>query len=111
MPETVLLSDAEFHATFASPMRDIYGTEHDAINIWPYFEAIPPKDLQPFAISDAEVAHVYRTGDEKADHVLIATTTKNVFLVLVISHAVRQVVGHHMLNLNEKYGLETPPAA
>jgi hypothetical protein len=106
--QTVLLSDTEFHATFAEPMRNITGVEREVTDIWPYYETIPPAELLPFVIVDAHVEYVYRSGDERFDHVLISTDIDNVFLVLVINLREREIIGHHVLNLNEKYGLKTP---
>jgi hypothetical protein len=111
MPTTRLLDAAAFHATFGGRMRDVTREQSaDAADIWPYVDAVPDADLAPFGIAGADVESVYRTGDDRFEHVLIPTSTNNVFLVVVVDLRAGDVHGHHVLNLNEKYGLPTPPA-
>jgi hypothetical protein len=50
----------------------------------------------------------YRRGDAQFDHVLVTTTTKNVFLVVVVDLRKDSIFGHFLLDLNEEYGLLTP---
>jgi len=78
------------------------------VDIWGYIESISETDFDGFSMGDNEVQMVRRTGDMKYDHVLIPAETKNVYLVLVVDLAGLFIFGHHILNLNEKYGLETP---
>jgi hypothetical protein len=104
------LHDREFHVTLVEPMRNITGTEREVIDVWPYFDAILPVDLHPFSIDDPQVELVYRAGNDRYDHVLIPTRTNNVYLVIVVDLFLKEVVGHHVLNLNDKYGVPTPVA-
>ena len=39
---------------------------------------------------------------------LVTTTTKNVFLVVIVDLRADRVFGHYLLDLNEEYGLDTP---
>ena len=106
-----LLDDASFPATFGDRMRDVAGEESiEPVDIWPYVDGIPRDDVRPFEIAGQDVEHVYRTSDGRFDHVLIPTKTKSVYLAVVIDLAAKSVYRHHVLNLNEKYGLPTPPA-
>lgn len=107
--KTNLLSDAAFHSTMIHPLTAL-ADEEDAgnVDIWTYIDAIPEVDFDGFTIGENDVMAVRRTGDRRYDHVLIPTQTKNVFLVIVVDLSADDVFGHHVLNLNEKYGLETP---
>ena len=106
---TRLLHDETFHATFAEPMRSAEGDEGPpCVDIWPYIEAIPGDDLISFSVRGQDVECVWRTGDGRYDHVLIPTHTKNVYLVIVVDLEETRIFGHHVINLNEKYGLPTP---
>jgi hypothetical protein len=89
-----------------TPLAD----EDDAgdVDVWAYVDTIPVRDFGDFTIGANDVMAVRRTGDRRYDHVLIPTETKNVFLVIVVDLTADAVFGHHVLNLNEKYGLETP---
>ena len=106
-----LLDDASFHATFGDRMRDVTRDQSiEPVDIWPYVDRIPRDDLGPFTIGGQDVEYVYRTSDARFDHVLIPTKTKNVYLAIVVDLQARRIYGHHVLNLNEKYSLPTPPA-
>lgn len=88
-----------------SPSED---DEDECIDIWQYCDLIPEADFAGFSIADRNVEMVSRTPDRKYDHVLIPTETPNVFLVIIVDLSTQLVFGHHLLNLNQKYGLETP---
>ena len=102
------LDEESFLATFGQPMRDVTSNEEAVVDIWPYVAQIPWAEMDGFAILDGVVEYVYRTPDDRFDHVLIPTKTKNVYLVIVVSRTPPTVFGHLVLNLNEKYGLPTP---
>lgn len=106
--KTRQLNATEFQATFAVPMRDVLATATSVINIWPYVRAIPPAELFGNAIVDGCVEHVYRNGKDTFDHVLVVTRTKNVFLAVVVDLARDTIFGHHLLDLNQEYGLLPP---
>ena len=105
--QTNLLSDAAFHATF-NQMQDVTETAESAVDIWPYVESITGADLDGTSIHERDVESVYRTGDGRFDHVLIPTNYQNVHLVIVVDRLAPTVMGHHLLNLNDKYGLPDP---
>ena len=99
-----LLSKDEFLSCFAEPMRDVTAEADAPIDIWPYVEAIDRSELGVARIDD--VAHVYRDANGRFDQVLLGTGDANVFLVIVIDLAVRNIKGHHLLDLNKEYGLD-----
>ena len=109
--QTRLLTESEFQATFASPMREVSSAVDATVDIWPYVAAIPRRDLQGFEIVVGSVDHVYRADDDAYDHVLVPSETPNVFLTVVVDLKHCKVLGHHLLNLNEKYGQPTPGRA
>jgi hypothetical protein len=102
---TVVLDDETFERTFVAPMRDVSEDSDPVTDIWPYVRAIPAADLLDLTHQREEVAYVYRSGDDQFDHVLIPTRSPNVYLVIVVSRTARAVYGHHLLDLNQKYGL------
>ena len=103
-----LLSRDEYFAAFLKPVRDVTLTATDVLDIWPYVAAIPSEDLWGHKVVPKQVKRVYRCGDDKLDHVLIVTTTRSVFLVVVVDLVGDSVLGHHLLDLNDEYGLYTP---
>lgn len=89
-------------------MVDITGREDTAspegvLDVIPYVDAIPSTDLQSHTLHDVE--YVYRSSDNRFDHVIFMTDTKNVYLVVVVDLNADRVRGHHILDLNEKYGV------
>ena len=104
---TTLLSQEAFLATLVDPMANVTARANPLVDIWPYVDQIPEGDLKGFVIEHGLVELVYRTGDDRFDHVLIPTLTKNVYLVIVVLRTEPKVFGHHLLNLNEQYGLPT----
>ena len=103
------LSDAEFHATSAMPMHRLEeGESFRPVPLGDYVsECIRHHEL-PTSREAIEVECVYLSGDQRYTHVLIAYGIRNVYLVIVIAHETDSVLGHHLLDLNEKYGLTSP---
>lgn len=54
------------------------------------------------------VERIYRTADNRFDHVLFMTQTSNVFMVIVVDLSNDRIFGHHLLDLNIKYELDAP---
>ncbi|MEU3456887.1 hypothetical protein ABZ671_25290 [Micromonospora sp. NPDC006766] len=51
------------------------------------------------------MTNVWQMPDGIHQHVLIASGTPNVFMALVLNLRTASVLGHHLLDLNELYGL------
>jgi hypothetical protein len=100
------LSDPEFHETFAAPMRRLGAEEtFRPIPLGEYVtECIAHYDL-PTSRADIDIEHVYVAGDEKHTHLMLNWGVVNLYLVVVVSHETDSVLGHHILDLDEKYGL------
>lgn len=105
MTKARLLSASEFEACFARPMRDVTTTAEPILDIWPYVDALKLSELGLTGTDD--VRYVYRDAHERYDQVLIGTSKFNALLVVVIDRVVKQVTGHHLLDLGELYGTET----
>jgi hypothetical protein len=52
-----------------------------------------------------DVHYVYRDADERLEHVVIGTSRFNSLLVVVIDREQNGILGHRVLDLNEKYRL------
>ena len=103
--QTTLLEERQFWATFAAPMRDVTGEATNVVEIWPYVESVPTQDLRGHEVYDRFVEYVYRDAAGRFDHVQVMTKTKNVYLIVVVDIQRNVVYGHHLLDLNEKYGV------
>ena len=89
-------------------MTDVTVDATDVIDIWPYVQSVPSTELAGHSVYDQFVDKVYRDSLDRFDHVLVLTRTKNVYLVVVVDLKRSVVYGHHLLNLNDEYGLPTP---
>ena len=103
--KTTLLDEQQFRATFAAPMRNVTGEAGSVVDIWPYVASVPPDDLRGHEVYDRFVEYVYRDATGRFDHVQVMTKTKNVYLTVVVDLRRDAVHGHHLLDLNEKYGV------
>jgi hypothetical protein len=104
-----LLTDNEFQQTFSPSMQDITGREEvedGVLDVAPYYGTIPTGDFGSHQPHEDFVDRVYRTSDNRFDHVLFMTRTQNVFMVVVVDLPNGQILGHHLLDLNSKYGLD-----
>ena len=70
-----------------------------------YVDAIPASDLQGHDFTGRHVEKVYRHPTGRFLHVLLAATTPNVFLVIVVDEPAQSIHGHCVLDLNKEYGL------
>jgi hypothetical protein len=98
-----LLSAEEFEACFASPMRNVTDNSEPALDIWPYVDAVGLGGLGITNLTD--VRYVYRDASDRFDQVLIGTGHFNTVFVVVVDRIQSVVRGHHVLDLNQKFGL------
>ncbi len=97
-----LVEDHEMVASILSRMAELAGK---ATTFWEYFEAIPTEDFDGHDFSEGRVSYAWKMHGTAYQHVLVECQTSNVFLVLVLDVPERLVAGHHLLNLNQIYGL------
>ena len=103
--ETRRLTENEFKKTMSPKMHNVTEMANDVFDIWPYVEAVPATDLEGHSVFDRFVDVVYRSDDDRFDHVLVMTKTKNVYLTVVLDLAHDSIFGHRLLDLNREYGL------
>lgn len=102
MQASRLLSDEEFKACFAQPMRNVTEMPEPVLDIWPYVDSL---DLDTLGVPSLhDVHYVYRDACERFDQVLIGTGRFNVLLVIVVDRHLRSILGHRLLDLNQEYG-------
>jgi hypothetical protein len=99
------LTEDEYKATMGTRRVGLGPDEEPPFDFWPYFDAIPPEDFGGHDFSEGDVPHVWTMPDTPYQHVLVQCEATNVFLVLVLDLHERAVAGHHLLDLNEVYGL------
>lgn len=100
------LSLKEFRATFGKEMIDVTLTGEASVDIWPYVQKlVSVNKILPEVYERELVEKVYRSNDKTYDHVLLPTTNKNIFIVIVVDRDRLKIYGHSTLDLNKEYGL------
>jgi hypothetical protein len=84
-------------------MSDVTSAQQPVADVWPYVDLLDPRSLGVLAIRDVD--YVYRDASQRYDHVVIATDTADVFLVVIVDRRARRVFGHRLLDLIFEYGL------
>jgi hypothetical protein len=60
-------------------------------------------------VTDLYLEHVWLNAAGTYEHIVFETNHKRVYLVIVHDLKAHAVLGHHLLDINEKYGLPSPP--
>jgi hypothetical protein len=103
MIETYALTEVEFKATFAAPMRNVTDEGGAMVDIWPYVDALDLDELGVPHLND--IHYVYRDSREWFDQILIGTGRFNALLVIVVDRRSFSILGHCLLDLNQDYGV------
>ena len=101
------LSKEDFLPTFGKSPTRVRRGESPPFDFWPYVDGIPVADFEGHDCSAGAVDYVWRESSGTFEHVLINTEDRNVFMVIVLDRRKRCVHGHHLLDLNREYGLDT----
>ena len=104
--DVTLLEESKWTSTFIEPIERVTDGG-PVVDFWPYFDEIPPDDFASHDCSAGEVEYVYRMAN-RFEHILVRSTTPNVFMAIVLDLQQRSVVGHRLMNFNDLYGLDTP---
>ncbi|MEU8077914.1 hypothetical protein AB0B31_20950 [Catellatospora citrea] len=99
------LTAEEFKATTGEPHVVVGHDEPPPFDFWSYFGGIPVGDFGGHDFTAGRVTNAWTTRGGAFQHVLVGCDTANVFLVLVLDLDAGNVHGHHLLDLNQVYGL------
>ena len=48
---------------------------------------------------------VYENDENTFQHILLFANQKNTYVVIIVDMICKSIIGHYLLDLNEKYGL------
>ncbi|MDE5746348.1 MAG: hypothetical protein K2I21_02080, partial [Acetatifactor sp.] len=54
---------------------------------------------------ETDVEAFYEKNDHSYQHILLFTNQKNTYAVIIVDIIHKTILGHYILDLNEKYGL------
>jgi len=100
------LTEADFLSTMGEPMQRAPLDSAPPFDFWDYFGDIPDVDFEGQDCSSRSVEYVWNDPSGRYQHVLVDSTQKNVFMVLVLDLRHCTVFGHRLLDLDREYGLE-----
>lgn len=101
------LTKAAFQTTFINPMKPVLKSSTPVIDIWPYVAELVKNGLvENYTYENNLVEQVYRNADNSFDHVLLPTSSENIFTVIIIDLVNKTIFGHFYLNLDEAYDIK-----
>jgi hypothetical protein len=103
---TTLLSREQYLATFSGKNVEMESEPFNVPFVWNYVRNIPKQDYEGFEVEEDQIPYVYETGDGRFEHVFVSTKTANVFMLILLNNDEENIYGHHLLDLNEEYGIE-----
>jgi hypothetical protein len=102
------LSDAEHHETLCSPMAETPDYRIVESRLDDYCERWMDVLAGRHQVTDLYLEHVWLNAAETYEHIAFETNHQRVYLMIVHDLKARAVLGHHLLDINEKYGLPSP---
>ena len=101
------LSEEEYLGTMQGGMKNITGSAAIPDDIWLYAEAPAVRRLlSGECLSRRRAEAVYENTAGGYRHTLLCGNRKNVYAVIVSDTENGGIIGHYLLDLNEKYGLD-----
>lgn len=103
---TKTLSEKEYKQTIGYKMADVTQTAEPIIDIWTYVKDLVYENIvSEYVFKNNLVEKVYRNDTSTFDHILLPTSDKNVFIVIVVEIANATILGHYQLDLTKEYSL------
>ncbi len=99
--------EEEFLKYFKSPMRLVgIDEETSGINIKEYFIEILQLEELNITLDKVEIPYVYMDADRNYEHILLSYGIEDLFIAIITD--TEKILGYHILDLKEKYGIEKP---
>jgi hypothetical protein len=103
---TTELNQGHYLQTMTSGMVDVSDIAKADTDIWAYVAVlVKDKIILPYVLKKQLVEKVYRSKDEKYDHVVLPTDDKNHFVVLIVDRVAKNIQGHFLLDLEQPSAL------
>jgi hypothetical protein len=102
------MTDEEYHCTMVSPMREARDYRLPESSLDAYCESWIDVLAAKHGVTDLNIEHIWVNGPESHEHIVFKTNHRRVYLVIVHDLHANRVAGHHLLDINEKYGLPSP---
>ena len=100
------LTEKEFLATMSGGMKNVTDTAERLTDIWAYASQSEVREvISEYGFENRLIEAVYENGGGSYQHVLLYGVREDTYAVIVVDMREREVFGHYLLDLGEKYGL------
>ena len=100
------LNEEQYLSTMGNKMNNVTESAEPLVNIWNYAKQLLKNNLiSEYGFSKKYVEAVYENTERTYQHILLFTNQKNFYAVIVVDIVHKTILGHYILDLNEKYGL------
>lgn len=100
------LTEKEFLDTMSGGMKNVTDTAERLTDIWAYASQSGVREMiSEYGFENKLIEAVYENGVGSYQHVLLYGVREDTYAVIVVDVREREVFGHYLLDLGEKYGL------
>ncbi|WP_294491268.1 hypothetical protein [uncultured Ruminococcus sp.] len=100
------LTEKEYLATMSGGMKNVTDTAERLTDIWAYASQSGAREvISEYGFENRLIEAVYENGGGSYQHVLLYGVREDTYAVIVVDVREREVFGHYLLDLGEKYGL------
>ena len=102
------LTEREYKETMgSSTMIDVTTTAKPTVDIWQYVKYLVAQGIvSDYVFNNRLVEKVYRNNKQTFDHVLLPTSNKHFFIVIIVDCDLKLIYGHYKLDLAKEYLLD-----
>lgn len=100
------LTEKEYLDTMSGGMKNVTDTAERLTDIWTYASQNGVHEMiSEYGFENKLIEAVYENGGGSYQHVLLYGVREDTYAVIVVDVRERDVFGHYLLDLGEKYGL------
>lgn len=100
------LTEKEYLDTMSGGMKNVTDTAERLTDIWAYASRSGVREvISEYGFENKLIEAVYENGGGSYQHVLLYGVREDTYAVIVVDVREREVFGHYLLDLGEKYGL------
>ncbi len=100
------LTEKEYLSTMSGGMKNVTDTAERLTDIWAYASQSEVREvISEYGFENRLIEAVYENGGGSYQHVLLYGVREDTYAVIVVDVREREVLGHYLLDLGEKYGL------
>lgn len=101
------LNEEQYLSTMGNKMNNVTESAEVLADIWSYAKQLLESHLlSEYRFSKRCVEAVYENDENTYQHILLFANRKNSYVVIIVDMIYKTILGHYILDLNEKYDLK-----